>query len=98
MLPRCWRHQGERARWEASSPNWSSTAPPPAGCYQEAVEIAGPPGSGPSLTFVPVLEAKRVKNRLCLDVNPVGCDQEQEVERLIGLGARRIDIGQGEQS
>jgi len=47
---------------------------------------------------VPVLEAKRVKNRLCLDVNPVGCDQEQEVERLIGLGARRIDIGQGEQS
>ena len=68
------------------------------GCYQEAVEIAGPPGSGPSLTFVPMLEAKRVKNRLCLDVNPVGCDQEQEVERLIGLGARRIDIGQGEQS
>jgi Glyoxalase-like domain len=66
--------------------------------YQGAVEIAGPPGSGPSLTFVPVPEAKRVKNRLHIDVNPVGCDQEQEVERRIGLGARQIDIGQGEQS
>jgi len=47
---------------------------------------------------VPVLEAKSVKNRLYLDVNPVGCDQEQEVERLIGLGARLIDLGQGKQS
>ena len=37
-----------------------------------------------------------VKNRLHIDVNPTGCDQEQEVERLVGLGARRIDIGQGD--
>jgi hypothetical protein len=70
----------------------------PTGRNQGAVEIAGPPGSGPSLTFVPVPEAKSVKNRLHIDVNPLGCDQEQEVERLIGLGARRIDIGQGEKS
>ena len=68
------------------------------GRYQGAVEIAGPPGSGPSLTFVPVPEAKTVKNRLHIDVNPVGCDQAQEVERLIGLGARRVDIGQGDPS
>ncbi len=70
----------------------------PTGTYGEAVEIAGPPGSGPSLVFVPVPEAKTVKNRLHIDVNPVGCDQGQEVERVIGLGARRIDVGQGEQS
>ena len=68
------------------------------GRYKGAVEIAGPPGSGPTLTFVPVPEPKTIKNRLHIDVNPVGCDQEQEVERLIGLGARRIDIGQGEQT
>ena len=68
------------------------------GRYEGAVEIAGPPGSGPTLTFVPVPEPKTVKNRLHIDVNPAGCDQEQEVERLIGLGARRIDIGQGEQT
>jgi hypothetical protein len=67
----------------------------PTGRYQGAVEIADPAG-GPSLTFVPVPDEKRSKNRLHIDVNPIGCDQQQEVERLIGLGARRADVGQGE--
>ena len=66
----------------------------PTGRYPGAVEIAGPAG-GPSLTFVPVPDEKKGKNRLHIDVNPVGCDQAEEVERLIGLGARRVDIGQG---
>jgi hypothetical protein len=70
----------------------------PTGRYAPAVELAGPPGSGPTLLFIPVPEPKTVKNRLHIDVNPSGCEQEQEVERLIGLGARRIDIGQGERS
>jgi hypothetical protein len=70
----------------------------PTGRYEGVIEIAGPPGSGPSLVFVPVPEAKTVKNRLHIDVNPVGCEQEQEVERLIGLGARRADVDQGEQT
>jgi hypothetical protein len=67
----------------------------PTGRYHGAVEIADRSGQGPSLTFVPVPDAKRGKNRLHVDVNPTGCDQEQEVERLIGLGAQRADIGQG---
>jgi hypothetical protein len=62
------------------------------------VEIAGPEGSSPRLVFVPVLEQKALKNRVHVDVNPVGCDQVEEVERLLGLGARRVDVGQGEQS
>ena len=70
----------------------------PTGRYEGAIEIAGPAGSGPSLTFLPVPEPKTVKNRLHIDVRPVGCDQQQEVERIVGLGARRIDIGQGEQT
>jgi len=68
----------------------------PTGRYTGAVQIADPAGDGPSLTFLPVPEGKSIKNRLHIDVNPVGCDQEQEVERLIALGARRIDIGQGD--
>ena len=72
----------------------------PTGRYESeldgAVEIADPAGSGPSLTFVRVPDAKATKNRLHIDVNPVGCDQAQEVERLIGLGARRVDVGQGD--
>ena len=39
------------------------------------------------------------KNRLHLDVAPpADGDQEAEVERLISLGAKRIDIGQGDVS
>jgi hypothetical protein len=66
----------------------------PTGKYEGAVEIAGEAG-GPSLTFVPVSDEKKGKNRLHIDVNPVGCDQDVEVARLIGLGALRADIGQG---
>jgi len=62
------------------------------------VELKGPEGSGPTLLFVPVPEPKAVKNRVHIDVNPVGCDQAEEVERVLGLGARPVDIGQGEQT
>ena len=51
----------------------------------------------PALVFVPVPEGKTVKNRLHLDVRPVDCAHEEEVDRLIGLGARRADVGQGTQ-
>ena len=68
----------------------------PTGRYEGPVEIADPEGGRPTLVFVPVAEAKAGKNRLHLDLNPVGCSQVEEAERLIGLGARRIDVGQGE--
>jgi Glyoxalase-like domain len=52
---------------------------------------------GMVLVFVPVPEPKTVKNRVHIDVRPSGgATQAEEVERLIGLGARHIDIGQGE--
>ena len=49
------------------------------------------------LVFVTVPEKKTGKNRLHIDVNPVGCERDEEVERLLGLGATRVDVGQGEQ-
>jgi hypothetical protein len=52
----------------------------------------------PTLTFAHVPEGKTVKNRLHIDVNPTDRDQDQEVRRLIDLGARRVDVGQGDQS
>ena len=55
-----------------------------------------PTDTEPSLLFLHVDEPKTVKNRIHLDVNPLGCDQEEELERLLGLGARRVDIGQGD--
>jgi Glyoxalase-like domain len=50
----------------------------------------------PTLVFVPVPEAKTVKNRLHIDLSPIDRTPEQEVDRLLGLGARRVDIGQGD--
>jgi catechol 2,3-dioxygenase-like lactoylglutathione lyase family enzyme len=50
----------------------------------------------PTVVFLTVPEGKTVKNRLHLDLRPVGCSHAEEVERLLGLGARRADIGQGE--
>jgi catechol-2,3-dioxygenase len=49
----------------------------------------------PSLVFLPTTEHKTGKNRLHIDLTPD--DQAAEVERLIDMGARHIDIGQGEQ-
>lgn len=50
----------------------------------------------PALTFARVPEGKTVKNRLHIDVNPTDREQDEEVRRLLDLGARRADVGQGE--
>lgn len=49
----------------------------------------------PALTFARVPEGKIVKNRLHIDVNPVDREQDEEVRRLLELGARPADVGQG---
>jgi Glyoxalase-like domain len=51
---------------------------------------------GRDLLFLTVPEAKQVKNRLHIDLRPD--DQEAEVRRALSLGARHVDIGQGEQT
>jgi predicted enzyme related to lactoylglutathione lyase len=61
--------------------------------------VADRSGASPFILLVlSVPEPKSVKNRLHLDLNPVGVDQAAELERLLSLGARRVDIGQGEQT
>jgi hypothetical protein len=52
----------------------------------------------PTLTFAHVPEGKTVKNRLHLDVSPTDRDQDEEVRRLLDLGARHADVGQGDGS
>jgi predicted enzyme related to lactoylglutathione lyase len=56
----------------------------------------GDPSQAPLLVFVPVPEKKSVKNRLHLDVCPKGQDQDAELDRLTGLGATLVDVGQGD--
>jgi hypothetical protein len=45
----------------------------------------------PVLTFANVPEGKTVKNRLHLDVNPTDRSQDEEIARLIGLGATVVN-------
>jgi hypothetical protein len=59
-------------------------------------EIRPAPDRLPGLLFASVPESKTVKNRLHLDFRPD--DRDREVERMLALGASRVDIGQGEQS
>ena len=54
--------------------------------------LAATDGSGGRLGLMPSRSEKTAKNRVHLDLRPG--DQQAEVERLEGLGARRIDIGQ----
>ncbi|MFD7291376.1 VOC family protein [Streptomyces sp. NPDC059863] len=52
----------------------------------------------PTLTFARVPEDKTVKNRLHIDVNPTDREQDEEIRRLLDLGARYADVGQGDES
>ena len=62
--------------------------------------IRAPDLGGPMITWSgPPLMPKLGKNRFHLDVAPpAGGSQSAEVDRLIALGASRIDIGQGDVS
>ena len=57
-------------------------------------EIRPEPGRLPGMLFLAVDDAKQEKNRLHIDLRPD--DQAREVERLIALGATRVDVGQGD--
>jgi predicted enzyme related to lactoylglutathione lyase len=46
------------------------------------------------ICFMPVTDHKTVKNRLHLDLNPDPQARDAEIERILSLGARRVDIGQ----
>lgn len=61
--------------------------------------LAAPSGALVDLDLLEVPEPKTVKNRLHLDVAPYEDeDQDQAVAELLALGARHLDIGQGEQT
>jgi hypothetical protein len=86
------RNPRRLAEFWAAVLGWQISGP------DDAVEIADPSAAAPSIVFVPVPEPKKVKNRLHIDVTPVGSAQAAEVQRVLDLGARHADVGQGEQT
>lgn len=61
------------------------------------VAIAGHPAA-PTILLLRSTDAKRDKTPVHLDLCPVDAEQAAEVERLLALGASRVDIGQGDRS
>ena len=79
-------------RWWANALGWVVVFEAEA---EDEFEIRPAPDRLPGLVFVPVGDRRLTKNRLHPDFRPD--DQAAEVDRLLELGARRADIGQGEQ-
>jgi hypothetical protein len=75
---------------------WRYFSDPDGQVWLEPPEGSPEDGVVPDLLFLKVPGSKTVKNRLHLDLRPK--DQAAEVARLEALGARRVDIGQGDVS
>ncbi len=62
---------------------------------EEGVRIAPAPEATFAIDFLVVPDGPKAgKNRLHLDVNATDRDQAAELDRLLALGARPVDIGQ----
>lgn len=90
------RDPGRVAEFWAAALDWEAWPD-----LDEGVVSLAPPGStdssgigGPSIDILPVSEGKTVKNRLHLDLRADCTTQAEEVDRLLALGATRVDVGQ----
>ena len=73
---------------------------PEAGEFFASIGRGGSPGDGPVLMFIKVPEGKTAKNRVHLDINIADRDTDaaqrrvdidKEIDRLLALGATRIE-------
>ncbi len=82
----------------AIAPFWAeATGWPVVESTEQHATLRRPNGTGPFLELLGSRNAKTVKNRLHIDVAPYPEDDHRsEVARLEDLGARRVDIGQGD--
>ncbi|MDT5337887.1 MAG: hypothetical protein QOD90_3392 [Mycobacterium sp.] len=76
-------------QWWADALGWPSET-------TEDGDVVLRAATGPDWLFLAVPDDKVVKNRIHFDFTPD--DQQAEVDRLVGLGARHVDIGQGDES
>lgn len=84
------RDPGAQARFWGAVLGWRVTE------RHDTPFLIPPEPAIPLIVFVPVPEGKSVKNRLHIDVSPTDGTRDEEVERLLAIGATRADIGQGD--
>lgn len=82
----------------ALGPFWSAATGRPIGRQTDSVvAMRLADDEGPWLALKRSADPKTIKNRIHLDIAPfAGDDHAAEVQRLIALGARHLDIGQGD--
>jgi predicted enzyme related to lactoylglutathione lyase len=61
---------------------------------ESGISIAPTGGTWPTIDVLGVPEGKAVKNRIHLDLRSDGSTAAGEMERVLALGARRVDVGQ----
>jgi predicted enzyme related to lactoylglutathione lyase len=61
---------------------------------QNEIVIGADDNAPVGICLMPVTDPKTVKNRVHLDITTSASDRDAEIERLIGLGARPVEIGQ----
>jgi len=62
---------------------------------EDGISIGPHDSSWPVMDVLSVPEPKTAKNRLHLDLRADGPSTAEELQRLMDLGARRVDVGQG---
>lgn len=82
-----------QARFWAQALGWRVTEEDEDESVVEPPEGSAEADVAPDLLFGRNSDQKLVKNRLHLDIRPTA-NQLAEVDRLLALGARRVDIGQ----
>jgi hypothetical protein len=82
------------AFWEGALPDYRILPDDTSDPDDDEVLLLPEDRRGPKLLFLKVPDGKKVKNRLHFDLRPE-TDRDTEVTRLEGLGAKKVDIGQG---
>ena len=62
--------------------------------HEQEIVIGTDENAPVGICFMPVTDPKTVKNRVHLDLTTTASDRLREIDRLLALGARRVDIGQ----
>jgi predicted enzyme related to lactoylglutathione lyase len=78
---------------------WSEALGWPVLSSREREVVIGPSVDAPiGVCLMPAGDTRKtVKNRVHLDLTTTDGDRDSEIERLIGLGARRVNVGQTDQ-
>ena len=78
-----------QAVWWSQVTGWQEDPDDPNNPGDPAGRIVS--GEGINLLFIPVPEGKAVKNRVHLDLQPTTRSRDEEIERVLALGATLVE-------